>query len=339
MEPLTDQHTVDINNGIKKISVKHGMTLLSGLARNQLLLPSACGGNAKCGACRVKVVSGLSGNFSEGERSLLSDEEKASDVRLACQVKVEHDMSIIAPDDIFSARQFVGKLVSKKALTRDIMHLVIDLVKPEEISFSAGQYVQIRSQPYLDKPAVIRAFSIASGPLDVRHVELMTRKVASGICTEWIFNHLKEGDKVYFTGPYGKMTLSGTQSPVIFIAGGSGMAPIRSMLIYMKEHKISRTVAYYFGAVTSSDLFLTDELFALEKELSGFRFVTALSNEPENSGWQGERGLITDVVARCCGNLSEHEAYLCGSPGMIAACCNVLKAKGIHENKIFYDKF
>jgi Na+-transporting NADH:ubiquinone oxidoreductase subunit F len=167
----------------------------------------------------------------------------------------------------------------------------------------------------------------------------MIRRVPGGICTEWIFDHLKEGDKVYFTAPYGNFRLSGSSSPILFIAGGSGMGPIWSMLNDMKGKGIRRDASYFFGALTKRDLFLENELMALQKELPGFSFVPALSNEQEGSDWKGHRGLITDVVARHCLDCSNQEAYLCGSPGMIEACRKVLIQGGMREENIFYDRF
>ena len=91
--------------------------------------------------------------------------------------------------------------------------------------------------------------------------------------------------------------------------------------------------------VLRSDLFFYDELSALSRELDWLTYVPSLSKEPEDSGWQGEQGLITDVVAHHFPNTSQHEAYLCGSPGMINACIKVLTGAGMPEDKIFYDKF
>jgi Na+-transporting NADH:ubiquinone oxidoreductase subunit F len=332
------QWTIDVNNGQKKVMVQHGISLLSGLVKNGILVPSACGGNARCGTCKIKVVSG-GGEITPQETVLLSAQDRAAFFRLSCQVKVERDLSIQAPQHIFSIKQYIGRLITKRILTYDIVHLRIELIKPETMDFIAGQYVQVRSQPYAGKEAVVRAFSIASPPSDSRHIELMIRKIQGGICTGWIFDILKEGDKVYFTAPYGDFRLSDSSTQAIFIGGGSGMGPLWSMLQDIREKGIRRSIYYFFGALTQRDLFLVDELRAMQKELPGFTFIPALSNEPEKSDWQGERGLITDVVGRFMSDCSESEAYLCGSPGMIDACIKVLAKGGMRESKIFYDKF
>jgi Na+-transporting NADH:ubiquinone oxidoreductase subunit F len=339
MDPgLAGQWTVDINNGNKKVPVKHGATLLAGLAKNGILVPSACGGNARCGACKIKVLGGGQAPVPQ-EEALVRPEERAAGYRLSCQVKVENDLAIEIPQHFFSIRQFVGKVVAKEPLTYDIVRVRIELIKPESLDFTAGQYVQVRSQPYQGKQAVVRAYSLASSPLDSRHVELMVRKVPNGICSGWVFDVLKEGEKMYFTAPYGTFRISASNVPAIFIAGGSGMGPLWSILQDMREKGVRREVWYFFGALTQRDLFLVNELAALHRDLPGFRFIPALSNEPEGSAWMGERGLITDVVGRFMPDCSGREAYLCGSPGMIGACVKVLTKAGMPEGKIFYDKF
>jgi Na+-transporting NADH:ubiquinone oxidoreductase subunit F len=339
MDKDSNKHwAVDINNGYKTITINHGTTLLTGLARNGILLPSACGGNARCGACKIKVTSDA-GKITPNEEPILSIDEKNDFFRLACQLRVENDLKVEVPPDVFTTRQFSGKLIKKQFLTHDIVGLRIELVKPQSIEFVAGQYVQIRSQPYLGREAVVRAYSIASLPSDSRFIELIVRKVPNGICTGWIFDIAKEGDKVYFTGPYGQFRLTDSSAPAIFIGGGSGMAPFWSMLHDMREKGIRRKIIFFFGALTLRDLFLLDELRELQKALPGFSFIPALSSEKENSEWKGECGLITEVVARLMPNCSDYEAYLCGSPGMLEACIKVLTQGGIQKSKIFYDKF
>jgi Na+-transporting NADH:ubiquinone oxidoreductase subunit F len=167
----------------------------------------------------------------------------------------------------------------------------------------------------------------------------MIRKIPNGIFTPWAFDILKEGDSISFSGPYGKFGASSTSLPMLFIAGGSGMAPVWSVLQDLQQKNCGRRISYFFGALTKKDLFLTSELYKLEKDLPDFKFIPALSNEPADSGWQGERGLITDVVGRRIADCSGFEAYLCGSPGMINACIAVLKKGGMSEENIFYDKF
>ena len=125
---------------------------------------------------------------------------------------------------------------------------------------------------------------------------------------------------------------------MVWIAGGSGMAPFWSMIRQMKEQGSRRKVIYFFGAVNRRDLFFVEEFGALETEMPDLRFIPALSGEDVN-GWDGERGLITDVVDRHVGDGSRKEGYLCGSGGMIQAAVKVLLANKVPQERIYYDSF
>jgi len=332
------QCEISINGGEKSLTIKGGGFLLSGLLENEIYIPSACGGRGSCAYCKVKVHSG-GGPLSPVEEPYLSPEERKNNVRLSCQVKIRGAMAIEIPKELFSIKRHKCRLVHKKSLTHDIDELRIELLSPSTIAYKAGQYVQLESNEYGKQEKVIRAYSLSSVPTDTHFVELVVRHVPNGICSTWVFDVLKEGDELFVAGPYGEFGLSDTNAPAIFIAGGSGMAPFWGMLRHMKESGAQRQVTYFFGATTQRDLFYIDELKALEKELPNFRFVPCLSAEPQDSGWDGERGLVTEVAARTIPELANHEAYLCGSPGMIDACIKTLTERGLPKEKIFFDKF
>lgn len=333
-----DTCRLDINDGRKVLEVEGGSSLLNSLAEKNIFIPSACGGRGSCAYCKLKVTSGA-GPVSPVEEPSLSPEERASNIRLACMVKVRRDLQIEIPEDLFSVRRFKARVARKKPLTHDIVELRLDLLEPAAIEFEAGQYIQLESAEYKGREAVMRGYSISSRPADNQHVELIIRLVPDGICSTWVFEHLNVGDNATFSGPYGLFHLSDTQAPIICIAGGSGMAPIWSIVRDMKDKGITRPTTYFFGALTQKDLFFPDEFRQLENECPWFKFVPALSKEPQDSTWTGERGLITDVVARHFPDTSQHEAYLCGSGGMIDAAIAVLVKNGMPEDNIFYDKF
>ena len=329
---------IDINAGRKVLDVDGGASLLSSLAEKDIFIPSACGGRGSCAYCKLKVNAG-GGMIGPVEEPYLSPAERKDNVRLACQVKVRKDLAVEIPEDLFSVRRFRARVLHKKPLTHDIVELRLELLEPNSIEFEAGQYVQLESPEYKGHESVMRGYSISSVPSDRNHLELIIRLVPDGICTTWVFEHLKAGDPVNLSGPYGFFHLADTQAPIICIAGGSGMAPIWSIVRDMKEKGVARPTTYFFGALTQRDLFFMDEFRKLEQECPWFHFVPALSKEPEDSGWTGERGLITEVVARRFPDASQHEAYLCGSPGMIDASIAVLKNNGMPEQNVFYDKF
>src|SRR5262249_35384735 len=144
---------------------------------------------------------------------------------------------------------------------------------------------------------------------------------------------VKPGDQIEVTGPYGVFTIR-PSSPrrLLFIGGGAGMAPILSLLRSLNETGSERDRAYYYGARTEADLFHLEELAGLE-----CGFVPALSED--SNGWNGESGLITDVVERLEDDIEEVDAYVCGPPPMVEATIALLEAKGVPEAHIYYDKF
>jgi len=287
----------------------------------------------------VKVLSDA-GPYTAREEALLSDADRLAGMRLACQVRVERDLRITIPDEFFHAREYKAEVVALRDLTPDIREITLQLRSPPVMDFKAGQYIQFRIPPYATVRRVTeRAYSIASPPSAHGRLELEIRQVLNGVGTTYIFNHLKLHAPVVFNGPYGNFFLHESARDIILIAGGSGMAPMKAMLGDMQDRKIRRNVRYFFGARARHDLFLLDEMQALEQSLPDFRFIPALSKPLPEDQWNGETGLITEVLERHLKDQYPGEAYLCGSPAMIQACINVLRKKGVADSRIFYDTF
>jgi len=328
-------------NDEKKLNIEGGSTLLNTLKNEKIFIPSACGGRGTCGYCKVKIQDGA-GPLLPTEEPLLAPEEIQSNTRLSCQVKVKRNMKIEIPEELFNIKRFIGKVSEIKDLTYDIKRLHIELSEPDTINFKAGQYIQLESKPYGEvKESVSRAYSISSPHYDKDYVEVMIRLVPDGICTTWVHNYLKEGDDVSFIGPMGDFYMREDESDIIFIAGGSGMAPIYSLLKEMEKKQNPRKAHYFFGARTKMDLFYSEEIQKLTETIPDFTYVPSLSRPDENDEWDGETGLITIVLENYLKTVTDkkHQAYLCGSPGMINACIAVLKKYNIAQSDIFYDPF
>ncbi len=328
-----------INSG-GAIEVAAGASLLEACASHGILLPSACGGRGFCGRCVVEVISGDLTPPTPAEENKIFGTDRAEGLRLACQARIRGDVQIRLDPEILAVRRHTGKLVEKTFLTPDIAHLRIAVDAQPPFSFRAGQYIQFEGlvAPAPAKP-VLRAYSMATAPADPRHVELMVRHVPNGVCSTWIHQHLQPGQPVAFRGPFGHFHLSGTEAPMVGIAGSSGMAPLRSIFQDILLKGIQRPALFFFGARTRQDLFLLEEWADFKKKAPWFEFIPVLSHEPENSPWTGERGLVTDAVARRLPDLTGQEAYLCGSPGMIDAAIAILTARGMPTDHVFYDKF
>ena len=327
-------------NDDKEIETTGGQSLLSALGGEKIFIPSACGGRGSCGLCKLQVHSGAP-QILPTEEPHLTDDEIKENVRLSCQLKVREDMEIEIPEELFSIQEFQARVTDIEDLTADIKRLELTLLDPETISFTPGKYIQLQAPAYgKNSDPVYRAYSLASDPRKQDRVEIIVRLVPDGICTTWVFEILEQNDNVIFNGPYGDFQLNyDSDREMIFIAGGSGMAPFCSILDDMKHRQIDRRTNYFFGAKTEGDLFYLDRMKEYEKELANFHFVPALSEPAPEDNWDGETGLITDVVGSHYDDCSDKEAYLCGSPGMIDACIKVLTDRGLQEDRIFYDKF
>jgi Na+-transporting NADH:ubiquinone oxidoreductase subunit F len=324
-----------IINNKTNIPVQGDDTVLNVLSRNKIFIPSACGGKATCGLCKCKVTEG-GGEIKPTEDPFLSKSERENNIRLSCQVKVRDQMKIEIPESMLNAQEYKTLVDKVDDLTYDTKLVRLKLINPKTMEFKPGQYAQLKV-PGIE---VIRAYSIASHPKHTDMIEFIIRMVPKGKATTFVHKALEVGDKVIVTGPYGDFFLQeDSNRDMICIAGGSGKAPIRSILYYLRDQGMPRKVKYFFGAKAVRDLYYTEEFMKLAEEFPNFEYIPALSEPDEGDDWDGEVGLITDVVDRLTGDLNEAEAYLCGSPGMIDACIKVLKKHDIPDKQVFYDKF
>ena len=328
-------------NGEKGLKVPGGGSLLSTLNSQKIFLPSACGGRGTCGYCKCKIVEG-GGPLLPTEEPLLSLEEMEDQIRLACQVKVKQDLAIEIPEELFHIQEFRAEVALLRDLTYDIKLVRLRLIEPEEIRFTPGQYVQLRNRPYEGvKESVSRAYSVASPSTETGAIDLMIRLVPEGIVTTWVHEQLQEGEIVEFTGPMGDFRLHEGTGEIVLVAGGSGMAPMVSLLSEMAEKQIQRKVTFFFGAVSKRDLFYMDEMKRFQDRVPDFTFVPALSQPAPEDDWKGQTGLITVPLEDHLQEIdtSEAQGYLCGSPGMIKACVKVFNEKGVTNDRIFFDPF
>jgi Na+-transporting NADH:ubiquinone oxidoreductase subunit F len=335
---------IDINQGKRKLTVDGGANLLVTLAGQDIFIPSACGGRGSCGECKVKVLSDV-GPILPTEVPYLSKEEQNDGVRLSCQVKVKGDIDLAVPDELFSVRRFKGVVERIRDVTHDIKEVYIRLDNPSAIEFTAGQYCQLEVPPYdkIREPTQ-RAYSMSSVPSDSNHTEFLVRLVPGGIVTTYVHTRMAEGEKVNLVGPFGQFGVRDTNADMICVAGGSGMAPFKSIFYDMIEKgKTDRNVWYFFGARTKKDLFYIDELEDIASKWDKFRFIYALSEPLPEDNWEGETGLITEVLDKYFKEKMDQdtpkEGYLCGSPGMLDACIRVMQDNGMQEEKIYFDKF
>jgi len=331
--------SVSINDE-KRIEVRGGRPILTTLGDEGVFIPSACGGKGTCGYCKVKILEG-GGPVLPTEKPGLSAEELAGKVRLACQVKIKQDLRLEMPREYFLIKEYrvlVEKIVE---LTAAIRCITLKILSPEEgITFIPGQYLQLEVPRYeLSTEPEFRAYSLASDAADHHRVELLIGKVEGGLVSTYVHDFLKEGDELVSRGPFGDFHLIDSDREILFIAGGTGLAPILSLLRQIEGEGITRKATLYFGARTTEDLYYMDELKGFEERLPDFTFVPTLSRPAPGTQWDGETGRVTKLIEKYVADNAPLDAHLCGAPAMVRACVELLEQKGIPADNIAFDKF
>lgn len=332
---------ISINDGTKELVVEGGQNLLTTLSNQKIFIPSACGGKATCGLCKLRVLEGA-GPLLPTEEPYLTHKEREENYRLACQIKVKGDMKLIIPEELFNIKEFITKVEKLTPLTYDITGVRLKLPEGEELKFKAGQFMQFYTKPYGKvTEEVFRAYSISSPPQETHSVEFCIRQVPEGICSTYVNQFLKEGDEVRLSGPYGDFYYRGNCETAIMVAAGSGLAPIRSLVLDLLHNKVPVNIVFYFGARSQDDLYYVEEFTKLAEENPNFKYIPTLSQPKE--GWEGEVGRVTKLLERDLADAvggENKEAYLCGSPALLKSVNEVLQKKGFDkESQIFYDEF
>lgn len=337
---MAGEYTITLLPFEKRFTCGEDETILAAALRRGINLRYGCK-HGGCGSCKALIVEG---EVDQPEASIfaLMDFEREQGMALLCSAYPLGDIAIELSDYEESELEggapigkFLAEVGAIEYLTHDIVGLKIGLIEPERISFKAGQYVDV----LVPGTRETRSYSMANPPSRDGEVELMVKLMAGGLFSEYLRGRLKVGDRLALEGPYGSFHLRDNERPALFIAGGSGMAPMLSLLRDMAKKQDRRTVTFFYGARAKRDLFDLDELFALEKLLPCFRFVPALSEPTAEELWKGATGLITEVVAREVPDAHGMEAYLCGPSAMIDAAIAVLIRLGVSDLDIHYDKF
>jgi propane monooxygenase reductase component len=337
---MGDKHAVRFEPVGIEIEVDEDQTVLRAAFDQGLMLMHGCK-EGQCAACKSFLLEGDDVELDKYSTFALPDFEREEGFTLLCRAHVYEDVTIelLQYDEemIRSGLPIIEaetEVVANDPVTHDLRHLVLRLVDPDvDLKFFPGQYVDI-SVPGTDE---VRSFSMANtSARESRQLEFVIKVYPDGLFSEYLDKTLKAGDRLTVTGPYGVFTLrDAPDHDLIFVGGGAGMAPILSLLRSMAERGIDRKAVYYYGARRRADLCFEDELHALEQTLPDFRFVPALSDED----WEGENGLITDVVSRSEPALAKAHAYICGPPPMVEAAIPLLTRLGVPEKHVYYDKF
>ncbi len=329
-------HQVTIQPSGHQFTVKPGETLLSAALNAGFSLPYGCR-NGACGACKGKILAGAVdyGVFQEGA---LSQEDKAQGLALFCCAKAETDL-VIEVKEVGAARDIPirtlpCRIEKMEKLAEDVMALWLKLPSNERLQFLPGQYID-----FLLKDGKRRSFSLANSPEEDALLELHIRHVPGGQFTDHVFGAMKVKDIMRISGPYGSFFLRESDKPAIFVAGGTGFAPIKSILAHAFHHEIDRQFVLYWGAKTLPDLYQAAVPGQWQGTRKNFSFIPVLSEPDPADHWPGRAGFVHAAVLEDFADLSGYEVYACGAPPMVAAAKRDFTARGLPEDAFFSDSF
>lgn len=321
-----------------QVTVDGSQTLLEAALSQGVAFPHNCTVGT-CGSCKCRLTEGRVSAITDFGYTLSKQELDAGYI-LACQALVKGPVTVEIESpgaDLPQPARFEGRIVSTEDLTHDIKAVTVALDRP--IDFVAGQYADLT---VAGLPA--RSYSFATAPERGGRQEIgfFIRKVPGGQFTEKLFSGALGGAEVAVNGPHGNFYLRGGEAPIVCIAGGSGLAPLLSLLQHAQKNRVRRRCVMLFGARTQADLYKTAQIEEIARDwLPSLRFVPVLSHEPADSNWTGLRGLVTEHIAATLpeGDRAEFQGYMCGPPGMIDAAIAELTRLGVPLAAIHYDKF
>ena len=314
------------------VPVQAGDTLLESLLRAGIAFPFSCqAGN--CGTCKCELISGEVHELEHSEHAL-SAAERAKGIVLACRTQVWDDTVIRRIDAeelvVHPSRVLRCRVLALEDLTHDIKGLRLAIEAGGPFTFSAGQYAQVEFAPGLS-----RHYSMASTP-DESELAFHVRHMPGGRTSVYVAQSLKVGDRLKVSGPLGIAYLRDNhRGPVLAIAGGSGLAPIQSILCTLLERGHPAPVTLYFGVRGERDLYHEALLKDLAARFANFSYHVVLS---EQIGAKGRRyGMVHEALE--IPEPQDTMVYMAGPPVMVEAATATLLARGIAQRQIHADAF
>jgi CDP-4-dehydro-6-deoxyglucose reductase len=331
-------YQVTIQPSGHQFSVQDDETILEAALREGFSLPYGCR-NGACGACKGKV---LAGRFDYGTHTpgALKDEDKVQGLALFCRAVPRSDLTIEVKE-IGAAKDIVVKTLPCRVekLERradDVMVVKIKLPANERLQFLAGQYIDFQL-----KDGRARSYSLANPPHDDALLELHIRHVPGGLFSGQVFSTLKERDILRLKGPLGSFFIrDDSDKPMIFIAGGTGFAPVKGMLEHAFAEHTDRELVLYWGVRSRKDLYMPELPQRWLAEHPNFSFIPVLSSPRPDDAWQGRTGLVHEAVLADFADLSGYQVYASGAPAMVdRARAAFVNTRNLPETEFFADAF
>jgi CDP-4-dehydro-6-deoxyglucose reductase len=329
---------VTLANSGKTFLVNEGENILAAALRQGVMLPYSCK-NGTCGSCKGTLVAG-SVHYPFHPPQALEDGEMEQGAALMCQAEPLDDLivsvrEIEAVRDIH-VRMLPARVVEKDFLSENVVRLVLCLPKSQRLQFLAGQYVDV-----LLSGGKRRAFSIASCPSRETEIELHIRHVEGGGFTGWVFDELEVRGILRFEGPLGTFFIRNDrpERPLILMGGGTGFAPLKSMVENLLEHGDRREIHLYWGARNAEELYLDSLPTEWSEKHLHIHYHRAVSDPGAGADIDAFEGMVHEAVIGNHPDLADFDVYMSGPPAMIDAAKHAFLDHGLPEDRLFYDSF
>lgn len=314
--------------------------LASGISQG-IGLPYGCKDGA-CGSCKCKKLSG-SVEHGPHQSKALSAEEEESGYVLTCCAKPLSDVVLeskqVTEAGAFPIKKMPSRVMALEKLSHDVMRVKLQLPANDVVQYHAGQYVE-----FLLRDGSRRAYSMGNAPhtLDAAApmIELHIRHMSGGKFTDHVFGAMKEKEILRIEGPYGSFFLRESDKPIVFLASGTGFAPIKALIEHMQFKNITRPAVLYWGGRRPADLYLDAWVKERCAEMPNLRYVPVVSDALPKDGWAGRTGFVHRAVLEDVADMSGHQVYACGAPIVVDSAREEFVAKsGLPTDEFYADSF
>lgn len=310
-------YRVTIQPSGNSFTVEEGETVLHAALDEGFHLPYGCR-NGACGSCKGKLLEGQI-DYGTYQETALSDEERAAGFALFCVATPRSDL-VIESREIGAVKDLVVRKLPCRVqkidrITEDVIVLHLALPANERLQFLPGQYIE-----FILKDGSRKSFSMANAPHDDASIQVHIRHIPGGSFTDHVFNTMKEREIMRFEGPLGSFFLrDDSDKPIIFVASGTGFAPVKAILEAAFQKGEQREMVLYWGGRRPKDLYMRDLAEQWAAQYPNFRFVPVVSEALPEDNWTGRTGFVHHAVMEDYADLSRHQVYACGAPIMVEA--------------------
>ena len=338
MTPSASTFTVTVEPSGTAFSANADETILAAGIRQGVGLPYGCKDGA-CGSCKCKMVSGqvVHANF---QRKALSVEDEAANFVLTCCATAQSDIVLesrqVTPAGALPIKKMPTRVSSLVKKSADVVVMQLQLPANDAFAFRAGQYIE-----FILRDGARRSYSMANAPHIGPGLELHIRHMPGGRFTDLVFGTMKEKDILRIEGPFGSFFLrEDSDKPMVFLASGTGFAPLKALLEHMQHCGITRPTTLYWGGRRPGDLYMDDWVQAQLANMPHLRYVPVVSDALPEDQWAGRTGFVHLAVLQDFPDLSGHQVYACGAPIVVESARSAFSAQaGLPADEFFADSF